>query len=173
MIGTKLDTGVYLDQLKRIAPEEQVAKVEHDLVAPPVETPAKPDTPKKETAAARRKREWKEEAFRDRLEEGPAVVVWIGDDGDILPRSPVANFLAGYDEFLTWEQMRDIEAAGFKIIVEDSKGERFEGEPKEFKDPVKAKESFMGMPHLLFHVDDGYWAEPNAEADQPEQGEAA
>lgn len=42
--GTRLDTGRYLDSIKNLTPEEQVAKVEADL-APPSETDEKADTP--------------------------------------------------------------------------------------------------------------------------------
>jgi ParB family transcriptional regulator, chromosome partitioning protein len=33
--GTRLDTGVYLDKLKKVAPEKQVETVERDLATPP------------------------------------------------------------------------------------------------------------------------------------------
>lgn len=42
--GTKLDTGRYLDSIKNLAPEEQIAKVEADLSPPaPVEKLPEPD----------------------------------------------------------------------------------------------------------------------------------
>lgn len=37
--GTRLDTGVYLDQIKKLEPADQVAKVQADLVAPPKPKP--------------------------------------------------------------------------------------------------------------------------------------
>lgn len=44
LTGTHLDKGVYMDALKKLAPEEQVAKVEADLAAPvPVKRAAAPE----------------------------------------------------------------------------------------------------------------------------------
>lgn len=47
--GTRLDTGRYLDSIKNLSAEDQVAKVEADL-APPSETVEKRDTPPAEPA---------------------------------------------------------------------------------------------------------------------------
>lgn len=47
--GTRLDTGRYLDSIKNMSAEDQVAKVEADL-APPSETVEKRDTPPAEPA---------------------------------------------------------------------------------------------------------------------------
>lgn len=41
--GTKLDTGAYLDALKNLSPEDQVAKVKADLVAPVPKAAAQPE----------------------------------------------------------------------------------------------------------------------------------
>jgi ParB family transcriptional regulator, chromosome partitioning protein len=57
--GTRLDTGVYLDKLKKVAPEKQVETVERDLATPPgksetvshIEPPAPEPEPEPEDPA--------------------------------------------------------------------------------------------------------------------------
>ena len=53
--GTRLDTGRYLDRIKNLSPEDQLAKVAADL-APPSETDAKIDTPPAEPVDPERRK---------------------------------------------------------------------------------------------------------------------
>ena len=90
--GTKLDSGVYLDKIKKLDPADQRAKVSRDLASPPKPTP-KPaallndiETMDKWLAAGmswwnRGSKEWREE-FLSRID---TPVIDAADDPDAIP----------------------------------------------------------------------------------------